>query len=301
MGAYFTENNWIESVAVAQTFATIGLVGGALFGVALINFAVRKGYTHKISNSSNMSEHAMKGLVKEGERESMGDNTVSSMSIDPLTWHIILIMMSVGGAFAINDVLRRIVPSISFPVYAIALILSAFMQKFLTVIKLNKYVDRRVIVRIGSTVTDFLIAFAIATLNLKVVADNILPILIMCVVGFALAIFFTLVLSRIYFKNLWFERGIYIFGWSTGVMSMGITLLRIVDPDLDTGVLEDNGLAWTFISLIDVAVVTFLPVLIIQGFGLPAAIALIAIAIGMLLLSGKLYGVNKYKKESKKN
>ena len=33
------------------------------------------------------------------------------------------------------------------------------------------------------------------------------------------------------FRNFWFERSIFVFGWTTGVVAIGVTLLRIVDPE----------------------------------------------------------------------
>ena len=46
----------------------------------------------------------------------------------------------------------------------------------------------------------------------------------------------------------------------TGVMSIAVLLLRIVDPEFKTGILEDSGFAWIFISFIDLVCVTFIPI-----------------------------------------
>lgn len=49
--------------------------------------------------------------------------------------------------------------------------------------------------------------------------------------------------------NNWFERGIMIYGMCSDVMATGDTLLRVVDPNNESGTLEDTGTACTIMSL----------------------------------------------------
>ena len=53
------------------------------------------------------------------------------------------------------------------------------------------------------------------------------------------------------------------FGWSTGVVAMGVVLLRIVDPKGQSGTLEDYGMAYVFISIVEVFLISLLPVTVI--------------------------------------
>lgn len=295
IGGYFeTAGGWADAITIGQTFASIGLIGGALLGVTLINIAIRKGYTRTIKDGKTVGGSADKdGLVPEFERESMGDNTMSSMSLDPLTWHLVLILVSVGCAYGVDALVTYYEVPLSIPVFGLALIFSIGIQKTLEVVKLDGYVDRRIIVRIGSCVTDFLVAFAIATLNIGVVLELLVPILLLCLIGFTINMLFVFVISKTFFHNFWFERGIFIFGWSTGVMATGITLLRIIDPTFDTNVLEDSGMAWTILSFLELAVITFLPVAMVQGVGVYASIGMIVCAVIFLGLTGKTYGIHR--------
>ncbi|MDE0373439.1 MAG: hypothetical protein OXI73_12985, partial [Rhodospirillales bacterium] len=68
------------------------------------------------------------------------------------------------------------------------------------------------------------------------------------------------------FNNYWFERGIFVFGWSTGVVAMGVTLLRIVDPDFRSNTLGDYGIAYVFISMIELGIVSILPSVVALSF-----------------------------------
>ena len=106
------------------------------------------------------------GLVKEEDQTEFGKNTVNAMSIDTLTWHFTLLMVAVGAAYLINNELKILIPSVSFPVYGIALICSVVLQGILKLLKLDGYVDKKIITHIGSSATDYLVAFGVASINI---------------------------------------------------------------------------------------------------------------------------------------
>ncbi len=205
------------------------------------------------------------------------------MSIDPFTWHLCLVLICVGAAYLIDHLIRLAFPQIAIPVYGLALICGVLLQFLLRLLKLDRYVDKRVITRIGSSATDYLVAFGVASININVVITYIVPILIMSALGLLFCILFLFFVSRKFFRTFWFERGIYIFGWSTGVMSIAVILLRIVDPEFQSGVLEDSGFAWIFVSIIDLLCVTFIPVLLLQGFGLLTGIFLVVFMVALIV------------------
>ena len=79
------------------------------------------------------------------------------------------------------------------------------------------------------------------------------------------------------------------FGLSTGVMATGVILLRIVDPEFESGVLEDFGFAWIFLSFMDMLLVSFSPIFVLNGMGLISSITLILVAIVCLGLCHKFF------------
>lgn len=295
IGSAFATEGWEDATSIGQTFATIGLLCGIILGVVFINIAVRKGYTRKVRSVDELGEDCHSGLLEETERPSIGQETISSMSLDSITWHLVLVLVSVGGAYLLNTALKRLLPGVSFPVYGLALIVSLFVQKILNLLKLDSYMDKKVITHIGSSATDYLVAFGVATINISVVLKFWLPILVLVVLGLLLVAFFLFVVSPRLFRNYWFERGIYIFGMSTGVMSTGVILLRIIDPNFETGVLEDFGLAWVIMTFVDLALVSLTPIFVMQGFGLTAGLVLLATVIIAIVLCAKIYGVHRDK------
>ena len=293
IGAAFADMGWDEATSIGQTFATIGLISGIVLGVIIINIGTRKGYTRLIKKIDELPEDMRTGLISKESRSSMGENTVSPMSIDPLTWHITLVLVAVGLAYLVNAGLSKVFPKLSFPVYGIALVMSIFLQGILGLFKLNQYVDKQVVTRVGSTATDYLVGFGIASIKINIVVKYWLPIVALSILGLVCVTLWQFVVSKRFFHNYWFERGIYIFGLTTGVMATGVILLRITDPEFKSGVLEDFGLAWIFLSIMDMMIVSLSPMFIGNGMGIAAGIVYCVIAIACLILSACLFGIQK--------
>lgn len=292
IGSVLSDNGWNDATSIGQAFATIGLLGGILVGVAIINTGARKGKTAIIKSVKDLQEEMLTGLVKEKDRSEFGENTVNAMSIDTLTWHFSLVLVAVGMAYGINKYLKMLFPSFSFPIYGLALVCSIFLHKLLEIVHLSDFVDKKIIMHIGSSATDYLVAFGIASININVVIKYLVPIIFISVIGFIFTISWFWIVSPKFFKNYWFEKGIYIFGLSTGVMATGVILLRITDPEFKSGVLEDFGFAWIFLSFIDMFLVSFSPIFLLKNIGLIYSIILIAIAVLCLIIC-KLFSGKK--------
>lgn len=185
------------------------------------------------------------------------------------------------------------IPSITFPTYALALLCSIALHWILRLFRLDNFVDKRTMTHIGASATDFLVAFGVASINLKVVLQYWVPIVTLVLLGVAVVLCFLLIVSRRFFSNYWFERGIYIYGMSTGVLATGAILLRICDPEFKTGVLEDFGFAWIFMSIVDMFCVSLCPMFVVGGVGAVAGIVLIAAAIACLVICKLAFGRKK--------
>lgn len=288
IGSVLAENGWADAASIGQTFATVGLLGGILGGVLLINIGARKGWTKEIKDTKNLPEEVRTGLIPKEKQTEVGKNTVNAMSIDTISWHLSLVLISVGMAYLVNAGLKRLLPAISFPIYGLALLCSIVLQNILNRVGLGLYVDKNIITHIGSSATDYLVAFGVASININVVLDNLIPIIFLSFLGFLFVTVWFLIVSPRFFKSYWFERGIYILGMSTGVLATGVILLRITDPEFKTGVLEDFGFAWIFLSILDMILVSLSPVMVATGLGTIFGIGLILLALIFLFLCKKM-------------
>ncbi len=285
--------SWEEAITIGQTFATLGLLCGILGGLLLINIATKKGYTRLVKSMGQLPKSMQTGLVPKNERTVMGDNTVNPMSIDPLSWHILLVLIATAGGFYVQGWLKIIFPGITLPMFSLSMLAGIVVQYVLKFVKMDGYVDKRVMTRIGSSVTDYLVAFGVASIQLSIVIKYAIPILIMLGCGLFFAVFFVFFIGRKLFHNYWFERSIFIYGWSTGVVAMGVTLLRIVDPEFKSKTLEDYGMAYVFISFIEILIVALLPLFAIAGNGIIAGGVLLLIFIGLIGFTAFKYGIHR--------
>ena len=283
-GGVFAENGWADATSIGQTFATIGLLVGIFGGVILINIAARRGWTKAIKSVNELPEEMLTGLIPGEKRQATGEETTSTMSIDTLTWHLGLVLTCVGAAYLANMGLKALIPSISFPTHGLALIFSIGLQALLRLLKMDSYVDKKTITHIGSSATDFLVGFGVASIKINVVLQYWKPIVLLVLLGIMVVLLFLLFVSRKYFSNYWFERGIYIYGMSTGVLATGAILLRIADPEFKTGVLEDFGFAWIFMFIVDMLLVSFTPMLVLGGVGTVSGVILIVAAVACLVI-----------------
>lgn len=295
IGSVLVDSGWADATSIGQTFATIGLLGGILGGVTMINIGARRGNTAIIKSVEDLQEEMLTGLVQKDDRSEFGQNTVNAMSIDTLTWHFSLILVAVGMAYGVNTVLKILLPSVSFPVYGLALVCSIALQGVLKLVNLDEYVDKKIITHIGSSATDYLVAFGVASINISVVVKYLAPIIVFSVIGFIFVVAWFWIVSPRFFRNYWFERGIYIFGLSTGVMATGVILLRVTDPEFKSGVLEDFGFAWIFLSFMDMFLVSFSPMFILKGVGVFYSVILLLVAAFCLIVCRAVFGkkVNK--------
>ena len=290
IGGVLADAGWPDASTIGQTFATVGLLGGILLGVVLINVGARRGWTSVIKGVGYLPEEMLTGLVPEGKAAPLGKSTTNGVSIDSLTWHVCLVLVSVGMAYLVNEGLKVALPGVSFPTYGLALLCGIVVQLLLKIVKLDSNVDKDVVTHIGSSATDFLVVFGIASIKVSVVVQYWVPIIVLSVFGFMFVTVWLLLISRRFFRSYWFEHGIYIFGMSTGVLATGVILLRITDPEFRTGVLEDFGLAWIVLSVMDALLVAFAPVFVLAGQGVGFSLALIAASVAALVACRLMFG-----------
>jgi len=163
--------------------------------------------------------------------------------------------------------------------------------------KSEKYVSVDVINRISGSATDILVAFGIASISLSVVLDYIFPLALLFAFGLVYAYVFFAILSKRFFSEYWFEKGIFTWGWTTGTVAMGMALLRIVDPDAKSKTLDDYGLAYIPIAPVEILLITFAPFLVINSQSWVFVALTFIFAIVIYLMAVKYKWLNRTKVE----
>ncbi len=284
-----------DGVVIGQTFATIGLLTGLFGGIACINYATRKGSTRMVDKAESLPEDCRTGIVPPGKRASMGEETINPMSMDPLAWHLALTLIATLAGYLFYDWYKQYLPSIELPVMCLTMIFGVIIQTILNHTPFRDSVDEHVEGRIGSMVTDYLVGFGVASISITVVMEFAAPIILLCLLGTLTSLVLVFVVGRKLFHNFWFERSIFVFGWTTGVVAIGVTLLRIVDPEAKSGTLSDYGYAYTLQSVVEVFIIALTPILAVSMGCIATGLIETAIALALFLVSAVLFGIRKEK------
>ena len=117
-------------------------------------------------------------------------------------------------------------------------------------VKVDHTVDNETLSRISGFSVDFMVAGSIAAISLVFVGEYWIPILVTSLIGGILTtITVPWICSRIFIDNR-FARMLMIYGVSTGTLSTGLAVLRVVDPEFKTPVASDYmysaGLTFVF-------------------------------------------------------
>jgi len=255
-GSAIAVGNALESLGVANmtdlgsACATLGIIGGILFGIIIINWGTRKGYTHYVNDPQDLPVELRTGLVPPEKQKPAGKVTISSICLDPMSFHLGLVLFaSIVGYFMakyIKVLTGQMGYAIGIPAFCTALLCGFILNMILNKTNTLQYVDRPTIGRIQGASTDFLMVAGIGSLNLAVVMNYAVPLLVLCGVGFLTTWCWFIVIGGKTSKEDWFEGNMMSWGHATGVAATGVLLQRIVDPDLKSRGIEDSGISDLF-------------------------------------------------------
>ena len=237
MSESFTEFGWEDGVALGYTMATAGMIIGIVLGMAMIQWAYRRGHVSQVVSFGDRKPHERLGIHPMEARPPAGRQTVICDSIDSLAWHITV----TGVAVLIGYGIRQLIPLKGFPLFPLCMIGGVILSYGAKLAGKDLLVDRGQMERVSGAALDFLVVSAVATIQLKVVAANWLPLTIMVVAGTAWTAWVVLFVSPRIFRDAWFERAIAEFGQATGVTATGLMLLRTVDPENRTSAAMSFG------------------------------------------------------------
>ncbi len=243
MGPVFDNLGWAAGKDFALTSATGGILSAIIVGMALINWAVRKGHVKHISQRVK-DEGDMEEALTPDQRPIAGHLTVSSDIIETFSLQFVAVGLSILIGYLLKNgllALESTMPALaekrllsSFPLFPLCMIGGLLIQMMEEKVDRSNLIDPGSMRRIQNTALDFLVVAAIATIRLDVVASGLLPLLLLIGFGILWNIFCLTLLAPRIFKDAWFERAIAEMGQSMGVTATGLLLLRVVDPEYKT-------------------------------------------------------------------
>ena len=283
IGQAFGQLGHDEILTLAMTAATFGIVASVILGLIFVKWGAKNKHTTYLADYKDLPSELRTGLLPPEKRESIGESTCSSISIDSLTFNLAIICSIALGGYGISKLAAHFMPGFELPVFSCAFVFGILFKKLLDKTRASESICPQTVGHISGAMTDYLVAFGIASIKLSVVLEYIVPLAILLLSGLAVTLIYVFFMAKKLMKECWFEKALFTWGWFTGTMAMGIALLRVVDPKMKSRCMDSYALAYLFIAPVEISLITFAPVAFVNGYGLLfASICLVA---GLCVLS----------------
>jgi ESS family glutamate:Na+ symporter len=282
IGQAFGQLGQDEILTLAMTAATFGIVASVILGLIFVKWGTKNKQTAYLADYKDLPSELRTGLLPQEKRESMGESTCSSISIDSLTFNLAIISAIALGGYGISKLAAYYMPGFELPVFSCAFVAGIIIKKMLDKTSASESICPQTVGHISGAMTDYLVAFGIASIKLSVVLEYIVPLAILLLSGLAVTLIYVFFMGRKLMKECWFEKALFTWGWFTGTMAMGIALLRVVDPKMKSRCMDSYALAYLFIAPVEIALITFAPVAFVNGYGLLFASICLVAALGVL-------------------
>ena len=254
--AYSIGESWIAfgvegAGSIGLAFAAIGFIICSFGGIFFINYGIRNGWIKKDKVAFLLDKDIRTGIHKKNTNLPVGSyQTTETEAIDTMTLNMGMVLFGYLLTFLLLTGLEYLLSfagstgeQLSTTLWGLSFVFAAltglFLKQFLKKTNTEHIMDNLTLNRITGLSVDLMFASAIAAISLVMVAEYWIPIFITAVIGAVIvsisSIWFT---SRI-FSDHRFLRSLMIFGATTGTLSTGLALLRVVDPDFETPVATD--------------------------------------------------------------
>lgn len=237
-GVYGFEN----AEMVALTFAVCGFLVAFLVGVPLAKYGMYKGLAR---NKSRINDAVERGyLLPEEQREALGKTTFHSANIETVAAHFAIM----GVTYLLALLLAK---AVSFlPVLGSTLSAMLFMwgmfaaylvKAVMRLMKMNYLINNVFQSRITGFLSDYLVVCSFMAIQVSVIGRWMVPILAVSAAGTVITFLVCLYFGSRLGSDHDFERVLGVYGTCTGTTPSGISLIRMVDPRLQTPVGAELG------------------------------------------------------------
>ena len=267
LGDAFARFGEDEVLTLAMTSATVGIICSIVIGLIFLRIGTKRGYSACLTEAEKLPEELRTGVVEKANRKSIGEGIFSTISVSTLTFNLSIIGLVVLGGYLISKGVSRVAPMLELPVFSCSYIVGILVKLVCDRTKVTEYVCPETSSSLSGMFTDYLVAFGIASIKISVVSQYLVPMLILLFAGLIFTACYIYIAAKYIFKEYWFEKAMFSWGWFTGTMAMGMALLRIADPDSRSHCVNHYAIAYIFIAPVEIALITFAPIIFTSGYG----------------------------------
>ena len=272
-----------EVLTLAMTAATVGIICSIILGLIFLRIGTRRGHSSCLTQAETLPEELRTGLVAKDNRRSIGEEVFSGISVSTLTFHLSLVALIVLLGYLLSRGGARLALGLELPVFSCAYIAGMIIKALWRYTNIKDYICPQTMSSLSGMFTDYLVAFGIASIKLSVVGQYIIPLTILLLAGLLFTALYIFIAAKHIFKEYWFEKAMFSWGWFTGTMAMGMALLRIADPESRSKCMDHYAIAYILIAPIEIALITFAPMIFSNGYGLWFSLACLAIGLPLMI------------------
>jgi ESS family glutamate:Na+ symporter len=282
LGSAFASLGQDEVLTLAMTAATVGIICAIVLGLVFLRIGTRRGYSSCLTQAETLPEELRTGLVAKDNRKSIGEEVFSSISVSTLTFHLSLTALIVLFGYLLSRGGAKLAPGLELPVFSCAYIAGMIIKALWRFTNIKDYICSQTMSGLSGMFTDYLVAFGIASIKLSVVGQYIVPLTILLLSGLVFTALYIFLAAKHIFKEYWFEKAMFSWGWFTGTMAMGMALLRIADPESRSKCMDHYAIAYILIAPIEIALITFAPIIFCNGYGLWFSLACLVVGLAIM-------------------
>lgn len=228
---------------VAITFAVCGFLAAFLVGVPMARYGLKKGL---VKNKSKINSAVERGyFMPEEQREPVGKSTFHSANIETIAAHFSIMgvcyLLGVGLAKLMNFI-PGIGSTLSAMLFMWCMFAAYIVKGIMRKLNLDYLINNTLQGRITGFFSDYLVVCAFMAIQLDIIGSWIIPILLVSVAGTVVTAVVCIFFCARLGSDHDFERMLGVYGTSTGTTPSGVSLLRIVDPKLQTPTGEELGI-----------------------------------------------------------
>lgn len=239
----YADLGWSDGSALGLGSATFGLIFGIVVGMVMLNIAARKG---QLINYTGTESFSSSDIMEEDEAQHESRSRLRKSSLDNLAFHFSLIAVAVIIGYVLKHFIDMVLTGV--PLFPLAMLGGLLVHVTIRRTRLYCLVDKPTLNSIAGIALDFLVVAAVASISIPVVLENWIPLTMsMLVVAVVSLLIFYVIGPRI-FREHWVENSIVNFGAMTGVVSVGLMLLRAADPQMKTNAYRGFALRAPFTS-----------------------------------------------------
>ena len=178
-----------------------------------------------------------------------------------------LFMVLVIGIMGMNfgEYSKLFLGGYGVPAFCLAFIIGVSLKWTMSIVGGNQIFDIHTMKGICGLLTDLIVVSGIASIKLPMVFFYFWPLFWLFIIGVMLSFAIFRFLGPKTFQSHWFERSIFIWGLSLGVMAIAIALLRMVDVADRSKTLSYFAAAYLIVLPIEIACLVLFPVFLSRG------------------------------------